>query len=316
MEKFLTKTKKILIAVFSAVYLISFIIFLVYNFSYGKNPHNSDSNVRNYHILILGKYDNELFLQQVYKGVIKSNEDFNSVCELYVPQSKAEDESLDSMLEYASFLNVDGVIAYINSEENITPPVRTDGTIIPLITIGVYNPNIPQVSFVGNSYWELGKTFADESVAFLQNEGTIFVINNSTSPVSSFSSLMNSFQSSLNSNKNISYNVLSEIPTENQIISILDNYEKPLFVCLTEDDSLKFGQIVSYLDRKDEVKLIGFGNNETVQLYYTKDIINTLISENPEKIGEVAVSELFEYRRKGYANSFATADLQIKRKIK
>lgn len=316
MKKFFTKTKKIAIAVFSSVYLIAFVFFLVYNFSYKKNPHNNNSTFRNYHVMILGKYENELFLQQVYEGVLKYSDDYNSICELYVPHSKAEDESLNSMLEYASLLNVDGVITYISSEEQITPPVRSDGTIIPLITIGEYNLNIPQVSFIGNSYWELGKTFADESITFLQNEGTIFVINNSTSSLSSFSSLMNSFQSSLNSNENISYNVLSEIPSEEEIISILDTYQKPLFVCLTEEDSLNFGQIVSYLDRKDEVKLIGFGNNETVQLYYTKDIINILISENPEKIGEAAITELFEYRRKGYANSFATADLQIKRKIK
>jgi len=38
-----------------------------------------------------------------------------------------------------------------------------------------------------------------------------------------------------------------------------------------------------------------------------------LISQNPEKIGESAIEELFEYRTKGYANSYITADVKISR---
>ena len=60
-------------------------------------------------------------------------------------------------------------------------------------------------------------------------------------------------------------------------------------------------------------KLIGIGGNEVCQLYLQKDWIGELVSLDPEKIGETAIRELFEYRSKGYANSYVTADVKITR---
>ena len=38
-----------------------------------------------------------------------------------------------------------------------------------------------------------------------------------------------------------------------------------------------------------------------------------LVSLDPQKIGEAAIREWFEYRTKGYANSYITADVKISR---
>ena len=47
-----------------------------------------------------------------------------------------------------------------------------------------------------------------------------------------------------------------------------------------------------------------------------KNIINELIALDPEKIGESAIREFFEYKEKGYANSYIAADVKITRSSK
>ena len=84
-----------------------------------------------------------------------------------------------------------------------------------------------------------------------------------------------------------------------------------IFISLTEDDTIRSAQLLSEQFDMDRYKLIGFDGNEVCQLYLQKGWIKELVSLDPEKIGETAIRELFEYRTKGYANSYITADVKI-----
>ena len=89
-----------------------------------------------------------------------------------------------------------------------------------------------------------------------------------------------------------------------------------LFICLTEDDTIRMAQELSERYFSFNYKLLGFGGNEVCQLYLQKGYITELFSLDPEKIGERALKELFEYRNRGYANSYVTADVKISRAVK
>ena len=275
---------------------------------------NSEASSRNYHIIVTGSSDTELFLKQVYYGASKLGAAYNAVVELYVPGSQAEDVSLQSLFDYASFVNADCLIAYIDSTTNeISVPRRLDDTIIPMVTTGQYDPNLQQISFIGNSNWELGKKFSDETVSFLNDKGQAFIIGKEVFSASSLSSLVNSIQDSLMTHENISYSISDSI-SPNQLTDNLIN-ESVLFICLTEEDTIALAQMIIEMKLTDIKRfgIIGFGNNETCQLYLSKGIIDELISLDPEKIGETAVREFFEYRNKGYANSYIAADVKISR---
>ena len=275
---------------------------------------NSDSFSRNYHIIVTGNSDTELFLKQVYDGASKLGAAYNAVVELYVPGSQAEDVSTQSLFDYTSFVNADCVIAYIDSTSSgINIPRRMDDTVIPLVTTGQYDPNIQQISFIGNSYWELGKKISDETVSFLKDRGQAFIIGKDVFTASSLSSLVNSIQDSLMSHENISYSI-SDTITPSQLTDNLIN-NSTLFICLTEEDTITFAQMIIEMKLNDIKRfgVIGFGNNETCQLYLSKGIIDELISLDPEKIGETAIREFFEYRNKGHANSYIAADVKISR---
>lgn len=307
----------LLLPVFVVILAVFVIYYLFFVLSNQTTIKNSEAVERNYHIIVTGSSENELFLKQVYEGASNFGDYFDSVVELYVPSSQAEDVSTQSLFDYASFVNADCVIAYIDSLDNsFQIPRRVDDTPIPLVTTGQYDPNLPQISFIGNSNWALGKKISDETVSLLNDSGKAYFISKEIFTSSSLSSLVNSIQDSLRPHNNISYSIADSISQEELVTECRNN--KTLLVCLSEEDTIEIAQTLIELKLADnkKMKIIGFGNNETSQLYLDKGIINELISLDPEKIGETAIKEFFEYRNKGYANSYIAADVKITRSRK
>ena len=163
-----------------------------------------------------------------------------------------------------------------------------------------------QISFIGTNNWELGKKIADETQELLPAGGYVYIISESSDI--NTNNLISSIQSSLQDNQKIITKVMDKLSMDFTIEG-----KNNIFISLTEDDTILCAQLLSEQFDAERYKLIGFGGNEVCQLYLQKGWITELVSLDPEKIGESAIKELFEYRRKGYANSYITADVKISR---
>ncbi len=312
----------ILFFLLAAVLVVTF-CFFISTVTYPQKSEPSRKEEKNYHIVVLGGYENELFLTQVYEGAKNLSPMYNALVELYVPKSQAEDVLLQSLFDYATFVNADGIIAYIDSiDAKIEVPKRIDGSEIPLVTTGMYAPAIHSVSYIGNSYWELGRKIAEETVEMLHKKGRAFLISQNLVTNPYYSNLMNSVRDTLRGYDEIDYTVLKQlgqavIDSEIDIKELKETEETLLFVCLSEEDTIMTAQslVELGLDKNPHIKLIGFGGNETCQLYLRKGIIKELIAVDPIKIGMASIKELFEYRNNGYANSYIAADVQITRSV-
>lgn len=309
MEKKTARLIKYLLLILSFIALLVFsIVFYTVFFSskarIQKQKENNPADKYLYHIIVTGSYENQSFLTEVYKGASKVAGYYKSVVDLHIPQSQADTESLQDLLNYCSYLNADGIILYVDSPDfKSEVPTRSDSPSIPIITTGHFAPNFPQVSYIGINNWELGKKIADETQDMLQNGGTVYIINDSENQNNN---LISSIQSELQNKPNITSSVIEAISPD----LIIDG-KNNIFISLTEDDTIRSAQLLSELFDMDRYKLIGFGGNEVCQLYLQKGWINKLVSLDPYTIGEVALYELFEYRSKGNANSYITADVKI-----
>ena len=310
MEKKTIRLIKWILIIFSFTALLIFsIVFYSLFLSYrirtqNQNEYNSADTCL-YHVIITGTYENQSFLSQVYEGASKFGESYKTEVDLHVPKSQADTESLQSLLDYCSFLNADGIIVFLDSsDDNPTLLTRQDSPVIPLITTGQFSPTMQQISFIGINNWQLGKKIADETLSFLPNGGNVYILNDSTGQTSS--NLITSIQSALQDNFSITTKVLESITPDFH----LDGTNN-ILIALTEDDTILAAQLLSEQFDMNRYKLIGFGSNEVCQLYLQKGWIKELVSLDPVKIGETAIRELFEYRTKGYANSYITADVKI-----
>ena len=312
MEKKTARLVKWVLSIFSftALLIFSIIFYAVFLSSRARiqnqNQYNASDNLL-YHVIITGSYENQSFLSEVYKGASKLAPAYKTTVDLHVPKSQADTESLQELLNYCSFLNADGIILYLDSSED-TPLLleRSDYPKIPIITTGQFSPNMQQISFIGTNNWELGKKIADETQSFLPEGGDVYIISDSNDLNSN--TLISSIQSALGDNQTINTRVIESIIQAPDI-----GQRNNIFITLTEDDTIANAQMLAENFNLDSYKLIGFGGNEVCQLYLQKGWIAELVSLDPEKIGETAIMELFEYRRKGYANSYVTADVKISR---
>ena len=291
-----------------ALLIFSITFYAVFLSSRAKIQNQNEYNPSDtclYHLIITGTYENQSFLSEVYKGASQYAEHYKTIVDLHVPKSQAGTESIQNLLDYCSFLNADGVILYLDSSDNPpTPLYRTENSSIPIITIGQFSPNMEQVSFIGINNWELGKKIADETQSLLPMGGDVYIINDATATNSN--NLMTSIQSALQDNFKISTNIIEGVTPVLPLAGTSN-----IIIALTEEDTIVSAQLLAEMFDMSQYKLIGFGANEVCQLYLQKGWIKELFSLDPEKIGEAAVREIFEYRTKGYANSYITADVKI-----
>ena len=260
-----------------------------------------------YHVIITGTYENKAFLTELYKGAASLEKSYNAVVDLHVPESQADTTSLQNLIDYCSFLNADGIIAYIDSPDD-TPVIlqRNENPAIPLITTGQFSANLQQISYVGVNYWEMGKRVADEVTGLLPQGGNVYIISDSIS--TNTTNLISSVQRTLQEKTQIVSSVIESIPPSFTLKS-----NSNIFISLSEDDTIMSAQLLSEMFPAYSYKLLGFGANEVCQLYLQKGFITELFSLDPERIGKAAMQELFEYRNKGYANSYVTASVKITR---
>lgn len=313
LERKNTRHIKWLLLIFAcAAFLIFSSIFFI-SFGHSQNKvlaeyEYDESDTCLYHIIVTGTYENQSFLTKVFEGAKKKAAEYNAVVELHVPELQADTTTIQELFDYCSFLNADGIIAYIDSADEV--PIllqRTDSPQIPLITTGHLSVNLPQISFIGTNNWELGKKFADETKEVLKEGGNAYIITDTLSINSS--NLISSLQRGLQENSKITQFVIKEISQDFKFRN-----KKNVFITLTEEDTISTAFSLSELFPDKDYSLIGFGSNEVCQLYLQKGLITELFSQNPEQIGEVAIRELFEYRNRGYANSYVTADVKISRR--
>lgn len=315
---------------FFAVFFISLSLILTALFcfetvSYLKRRNLEFDNVledRNYHILVTGDYENHLFLSQVFKGADKISANYNSIVELYVPQSYAQNESLQTLFDFASFANADAVIACISQNEDISElkvPLKKDSQPIPLITIGSYHSQIPQVAFVGINYSEMGKKTAEEAAALAKKDGLIFLIQSEMAGPGQTSNFINSFYSLLQKEKlEKNLNIIESIPYENELLTdyFSKNNQEPraVFITLSEMAAVQTAQLAAAFQTV-KADIISVGNSEIIENLFERGSISEIVAVDPEKIGNLALKEIFEYLALRYSNNYITAEVQVRKRM-
>jgi ribose transport system substrate-binding protein len=275
---------------------------------------------RSRHVLLVGRSGNESVLRQIFEGAQEEAKRYDCVVELYMPKTVAEEKGMQELLDYAAFTEPDGVIAFMDDGDGgVQQPVNRAGRNIPLITLAQYHPSVPQVSYIGTNYSELGTLIATESISCLGGAGSIIIINTSRSNNPNYSTLMSSLKNALSGNSAISTQVL-DLPSQDAITAgsgklrrELMSEEADLIVCLSVEDTIRTAQLVASMSYIRKPRIIGLGENEVANMYLAKGTVTELFSIDSRRTGKTAMRELFEYLRYGYANNYITTDVTVRR---
>ena len=283
-----------------------------------KADEDSLESERKRNILIVGKSGREAYLEQIFIGAQSVSKQNSAAVSLYTGKSNAEEISTQALFNYASYLNADGVIAYREGDdERLDPPQKSGGEPIPLVTIGSYQPNLPQLSYIGTNYSELGKITAREIIAQIGPSKKAILLDSDSQDDANHSNLMTGLLNALSSHPEISVKTLqfekaSSFSKEDNLRQQLASEEGlELIVSLAEQNTILAAQSARDLNLSGKVKIIGFGDSDDCRSYFEKKIVTELISVKTQDIGKKALAELFEYLKNGYANSFVSAEVEV-----
>ncbi|MBQ6028915.1 MAG: substrate-binding domain-containing protein, partial [Treponema sp.] len=264
------------------------------------------------------KNDRKAYLGQVLLGAEKVSKRNEAAVTVYTGKSNAEEISMQALFNYASYLNADGIIACIeDDDERLDIPKKTNGDSIPLVTIGSYAPNLPQLSYIGANYSELGKITAREIIEQIGPSGKVILLESNAASDTNHSNLMAGLLGALSAHPEISVKTLqfereSSFSKEDSLRQQLASQEDlELIVSLAEQTTILAAQSVRDLNLSGKVKIIGFGDSDDCRADFEKKIVTELISVKTQDIGRRAMTELFEFLQNGYANSFVSAEVEV-----
>ena len=185
------------------------------------------------------------------------------------------------------------------------------------MTIGSYKPQLPQLSYIGTNYSELGKIIAREIIENAGSSNKAILLDTSEQDDANHSNLMSGLFLALSARPEISIKTLqfekaSSFSREDNLRQLLASEEGlDLIVSLAEQNTILAAQSVRDLNLSGKVKIIGLGDSEDCRSYYEKRIVTSLISVKTQDIGKKALAELFEYLKNGYANAFVSAEVEV-----
>lgn len=332
-QKFQKPSELIFVSIF-VLLALCFFLFIYYiafqiHSSLDKNDANNQVKYTS-HILFVGPRGDADMFNALFDGANSKAMEYHAVLEKLSPSSVADERGLDTWLNYASYVDADGVIVFSDNESTlIEQPMNTYGSAIPVVSLINTNPESSQVVFLGTNKYEIGKCFAEEIFSYeekLQKPvKTIFALVNSEKNVSAADRILSSIQEELFKNKQRQRNVLvKEFSSKgigpvndevrNVILNLMETHGSKLILCFSANDTIMAAQALIDLNATGEIGIIGlYENNETMN-YIEKGIVFSVISIDAFSMGMEAMECLFSLINKGHTNNYGSADLIVLRK--
>ena len=162
----------------------------------------------------------------------------------------------------------------------------------------------------------MGKKTAEEAIMLAKPDGKIFLLQGDIGNSSQNSNFMNSFYSALakESASTSTLNITETVPRE---FELMEKYniqagEKIVFITLNEYAAVQTSQILSaYNDVHTDI--ISVGNSEITESLFQRGKITEIIAVDPKRIGQLAISEIFEYFALHNSNNYLNAEIQIRK---
>ena len=280
--------------------------------------YGASSTERKYNILVTGIPSEEAFARQILRGAQSNAQKYNCSIEFYIPETFGPGSSFQEIFDYASYIEPDGLIACIPQNTGfLSAPLDHNGKQLPLVTVGQYIPELPQISYIGINYSELGRIMGNEIISFTGGKGNICILYSNFQENQTYSMLMSELLHLTDEKKNLNIKSLGISPKKNA--SKVDVFRQQLsgetpfdlIVSLSDETTVLAAQTLTEINRTDKSGIIGLSDGTESRAYYEKEIINELVVINSLEIGARAVEEIFEYKNSGYANSYIVAGIDI-----
>jgi len=259
--------------------------------------------------------------QQIYQGAKEYGEE-NDIYVERVGDNLVEQYSKRELMEMATASGVDGIIVEGDDTadmNNLINEANDKG--IPVITVMKDSFGSYRKSFVGISAYNLGQEYGRLIAGLREDTDTnmLVVINTSTDDSSekiTYSGLRETLAGIDSGDIHVSTLIVdgsSDYSTEETIRNyLLDTGKLPrLIVCMNEQTTETFSQLMVDYNRVGESKVIGFHSSENILQAVAHGIVTASITLDAKDAGRTAAEALAQYQKSGYVSDYIPETTEV-----
>ena len=317
-----------------AISIAVFILFRHYNNS--LEGANKQETYGNYYVMIPAEH-NSSFWDAVYRGAFEAGKKSDTYVEK-MSESLYGDYSAVELIQMATASGADGIIVCSDESEEMCGQIndaRRNG--IPVVTLLSDSSQSDRCSFVGISYYNLGKIYGNE-IAKIAKERTngengteimnkagepepvrVAVLMDSTVESSGQNILISEINDVLDGYADIAVNVevypvddTNSFSVEESVSGLFsgkDRVRPDIVVCLSDTETMSAYQMVVDYNLVGHVSILGYYDSEAICKAIDRGAIYATVTVDTDQMGEYCVQALDEYRSLGNTSQYLTTDL-------
>ncbi|MDY3919950.1 MAG: substrate-binding domain-containing protein [Candidatus Limivivens sp.] len=275
------------------------------------------------HYVLIPDDGDSLLWQSVYETARREAADADACLEL-IQSGESPEYTQADCLQIAIASQVDGIILKPDGSTEVRELIdQAVEQKIPVITVLEDDSSSQRISFVGLNSYQMGDTYADQVLKFL-NSGTtrIMVLINSESrnPGTNliYSSMVRSIEQKIPPTQNVrieAYTIDSstDFDSEEVIRDIFLNQDTlpDILICMDEVTTECTYQALLDYNEVGNINIIGFYYSDLILDAVRKGTIPVTIALNTEEIGKYSINALEEYLSLGHASSYYNVNIDI-----
>lgn len=275
-----------------------------------------------YHYVLITDDDNSIFWKDVYEGADSYGKNHDAYVEI-MGEGLAASYSKDELAQIAILSKVDGII--IEGEENlqrinlINEAIKND---IPVITIVNDCYGSGRNSFVGIGNYNLGREYARAVIKSVnKNIKKVLILGDDSFDEATQNLLLNGFQETIQNEGNhfdfesemITVNSEDTFASQEDIREILLNEDNipDVIICVSENTTVNTYQALVDYNLVGKVKMIGYYMSDTTISAIDKGVIDSTIVLDANKMGEIAIKALNDYKMNGHVSDYITVEAKL-----
>jgi len=284
-----------------------------------REPIEITKTYGNYYAVIFTEEKSE-YETNLLQGIVDAASDKN----IYVKEIGEElsfNLTREEKLDLAIASKVDAIIVQGDNSEELKIKIEEAGTAgIPVITITEDCFDSSRKSFVGNSRYEIGRTFARQVIDVATSQMKDICILDSNNMLeendlffSGYKETMSNEGNHLSAETTIVEIGANPFEAEAQIQEILCNKESIPDILLVLDEENTNSTIQTLVDYNlvGEVKVIGFASSSMILEAINKGVIHSSVYLDPYVIGQDCVEVLNKLEISGYVNGYTTVEVFV-----
>ncbi len=268
-----------------------------------------------YRMMVIVDGSDASYVSAIKEGLNQSAIEHQVAYEFWEFSGDDKDEQIIRQLDIALRSNVNGVIVEAVNDSLFDSLIeKADDFELAVVTLEKSLPESERLSFITLNQYEIGNMIGLRLKNELNSRGSVVIFNDSEDSINDQAAainghLKNYYDVRVETSGYDSEIILDAEDTTQQLL--LKHSDIVSVICNGSEESIGVIQALKDANKLDEIKVVAFGDDETILDYVRRDIITGTIVPDIEKMGYMALKNLYDFNEGNLVPSYQNIPVEL-----